>query len=36
MAVCILDILSATVTGITGILMLSLAHRFVSPAIYIL
>jgi len=36
MAVCILGILSNTVTGITGSLILSLAHGFVSPALFII
>lgn len=35
MAVCILGIFSNTVTGITGSLVLSLAHGFVSPALFI-
>nr|YP_008475003.1 NADH dehydrogenase subunit 4 [Clavispora lusitaniae]AGS44291.1 NADH dehydrogenase subunit 4 [Clavispora lusitaniae] len=36
MAVCILGILSNSVTGITGSLVLSLAHGFVSPALFII
>lgn len=36
MAVCILGVLSNTVTGITGSLILSLAHGFVSPALFII
>lgn len=35
MAVCILGIFSNTVTGITGSLVLSLAHGFVSPGLFI-
>lgn len=36
MAVCILGILSNTVTGITGSLILSIAHGFVSPGLFII
>ena len=36
MAVCILGILSNTVTGITGSLLLSIAHGFVSPGLFII
>lgn len=35
MAVCILGILSNTVTGITGSLVLCIAHGFVSPGLFI-
>jgi len=35
MAVCILGILSNSVTGITGSLVLSIAHGFVSPGLFI-
>lgn len=36
MAVCILGILSNSITGITGSLVLSIAHGFVSPALFII
>lgn len=36
MAVCILGLLSNTVTGLTGSLVLSLAHGLVSPALFII
>ncbi|KAG7191301.1 NADH dehydrogenase subunit 4 [Scheffersomyces spartinae] len=36
MAVCILGIFSNTLTGITGSLLLSLAHGLVSPALFII
>nr|YP_010007694.1 NADH dehydrogenase subunit 4 [[Candida] auris]QNR39906.1 NADH dehydrogenase subunit 4 [[Candida] auris]WDD58110.1 NAD4 [[Candida] auris]WDD58121.1 NAD4 [[Candida] auris]WDD58132.1 NAD4 [[Candida] auris]WDD58143.1 NAD4 [[Candida] auris] len=36
MAVCMLGILSNTVTGITGSLLLSIAHGFVSPGLFII
>lgn len=35
MAVCILGILSNSITGITGSLILSIAHGFVSPGLFI-
>ena len=36
MAVCILGILSNSITGITGSLILSVAHGFVSPGLFII
>ncbi|CUM57492.1 unnamed protein product [Debaryomyces fabryi] len=36
MAVCILGILSNTITGITGSLVLCIAHGFVSPGLFII
>nr|YP_008474844.1 NADH dehydrogenase subunit 4 [Candida saraburiensis]AGS44052.1 NADH dehydrogenase subunit 4 [Candida saraburiensis] len=36
MAVCILGILSNTLTGINGSLIMSIAHGFVSPALFII
>ncbi len=36
MAVCVLGIFSNSITGITGSILLSLAHGFVSPALFII
>lgn len=36
MAVCVLGIFSNSITGITGSIILSLAHGFVSPALFII